>query len=376
MTYNINAYCDEVQATDRFEVNEIQPILLGLFGEVGGVMSAVKKLKREKKAYVGFRANVIDELGDAFWYFTALARRIDVSVAQLLLDLNASASSDAQSVIASNDPLCPVAISSKIGPKQEVCDQALVNIGRTSADMLRVQSMDHDERLDVMRSFVRNFLTVLGECNVSFSEVLTANVKKTRSRFGKLDLKTQPDFDADFVEYEQLPRQFTIEMRERDNGKVYLRWNGVFIGDPLTDNIAEGDGFRYHDVIHFAHAAILHWSPTMRGLLKRKRKSDQLIDESQDGGRGVVVEEGLAAWLFSKAKELDYFEGHTSVSLDLLKHIQDFVRGYEVEQCPMNLWEKCILDGYDVFRQVRSNKGGLIIGDRDARTLQFKKLEA
>lgn len=376
MTYDINAYCDEVQETDRFEVNEIQPILLGLFGEVGGVMSAVKKLKREKKAYVGFRANVIDELGDAFWYFAALARRFDVSVAQLLLDLNASASSDAQSVVASDDPLCPVAFSCKIGPKQEVCDQALVNIGRTSADMLRVQSMDHDERLDVMSSFVRNFLTVLGECNVSFSEVLTANVKKTRSRFGKLDLTSQPDFDADFVEYEQLPRQFTVEMRQRDNGKVYLRWNGVFIGDPLTDNIAEGDGFRYHDVIHFAHVAILHWSPTMRGLLKRKRKSDQLIDESQDGGRGVVVEEGLAAWLFSKAKELDYFEGHTSVSLDLLKHIQDFVRGYEVEHCPMNLWEKCILDGYDVFRQVRSNKGGLIIGDRDARTLEFKKLEA
>lgn len=376
MTYDISAYCDEVQATDRFEDDEIQPILLGLFGEVGGVMSAVKKLKREKKAYIGFRTNVIDELGDAFWYFTALARRFDVSVSQLLLDLNASAASDTQSVFASDDPLCPVAISNKIGPKQEICDRALVNIGSTSADMLRVQSMNDDERLDVMQSFVRNFLTVIGECGVSFSEVLTANAQKTRSRFGKLDLASQPDFDAGFVEYEQLPRQFEIEMRERDNGKVYLRWNGVFIGDPLTDNIAEGDGFRYHDVIHFAHAAILHWSPTMRGLLKRKRKSDQLIDESQDGGRGVVVEEGLAAWLFSKAKELDYFEGHTSVSLDLLKHIKDFVRGYEVEQCPMNLWEKCILDGYDVFRQVRSNKGGLIIGDRDARKLQYKKLGA
>ena len=75
MTYDINAYCDEAKATDRFEDDEIQPILLGLFGEVGGVMSAVKKLKREKKAYIGFRANVIDELGDTFWYFTALARR-------------------------------------------------------------------------------------------------------------------------------------------------------------------------------------------------------------------------------------------------------------------------------------------------------------
>ncbi len=62
----------------------------------------------------------------------------------------------------------------------------------------------------------------------------------------------QPDFDIGFPEYEQLPRQFSIELRERDNGKVYLRWNGVFIGDPLTDNIGEEDGFRYHDVIHFA----------------------------------------------------------------------------------------------------------------------------
>lgn len=375
MTYDINEYCDEAKVTDRFEDDEFQPILLGLFGEVGGVMAAVKKLKREKKAYVGFRANVIDELGDTFWYFTAVARRFDVSVPQLLLDLNSSETNDTQSVVASDDPRCPVAVSNKIGPKQGVCDHALVNIGRASADMLRVQKMDSEERMNTMRSFVRNYLTVLGECNVSFSEVLAANVAKTRSRFGKLDLTSQPDFDANFVEYEQLPRQFTIEMRERDNGKVYLRWNGVFIGDPLTDNIAEADGFRYHDVIHFAHAAILHWSPTMRALLKRKRKSDQHIDESQDGGRGVVIEEGLAAWLFSKAKELDYFEGHSSVSLDLLKHIQDFVRGYEVDKCPMNLWERCILDGYDVFRQVRLNKGGLIIGDRDKRTLKFQRLD-
>jgi len=373
MTYNIQAYCDEAQATDRFNDDEIQPILLGLFGEVGGVMAAVKKLQREEKAYIGFRANVIDEMGDAFWYFTALARRFDVSMTRLLFDLNIT--DDKQVVLASDDPRSPVAVSNKIGPKHGICDQALLKLGRVSADMMRIQSMDQDERLDAMRSFSSAYLTVLGECDVSFAEVLTANADKTRSRFGRLELNTQPDFDIGFPEYEQLPRQFAIEMRERNNGKVYLRWNGVFIGDPLTDNIGEEDGFRYHDVIHFAHAAILHWSPTMRALLKRKRKSDQHTDESQDGGRGVVIEEGLAAWLFSKAKELDYFEGHNSVSLDILKHIQDFVRGYEVEQCPMNLWEKCIIDGYGAFRQVRENKGGMIIGDRDKRSLYFQKLD-
>lgn len=373
MTYDVQAYCDEAAATDRFADDEIQPILLGLFGEVGGVMASVKKLQREKKAYVGFRANVIDELGDSFWYFTALARRFDVSVSQVLFDLNAV--NDKPSVLASDDPVNPVSVSNKIGPKQGVCDQALLKLGRVSADMMRVQAMNPDERLDTMKAFARTYLTVLGECNVSFSEVLETNAVKTRSRFGRLNIDEQPDFDIGFPEYEQLPRHFEIEMRERDNGKVYLRWNGVFIGDPLTDNIGEDDGFRYHDVIHFAHAAILHWSPTMRSLLKRKRKSDQHIDESQDGGRGVVVEEGLAAWLFSKAKELDYFDGHNSVSLDILKHIQDFVRGYEVEKCPMNLWEKCILDGYSVFREVRRHRCGIIVGDRQERTLNFKRLE-
>jgi hypothetical protein len=51
--------------------------------------------------------------------------------------------------------------------------------------------------------------------------------------------------------------------------------NGV-VGDPLTDNIADRDGYRFHDVFHFAHPAVLHWSPTFRALVKRKRKSDPL----------------------------------------------------------------------------------------------------
>ena len=372
MTYDIQTYCSDAQATDRFGDEEIQPILLGLFGEVGGVMTAVKKLQREKKAYVGFRADVISEMGDAFWYFTALARRLDASVMQLLFDLNTI--NDVQSVIASDDPLSPIAVANKIGSKQETYDQALLKLGCVSADMMRIQDMEHEERLDTMRLFARTYLTVLGKCNVRFSEVLAANTDKIRSRFGKLDLNAQPDFDKDFPEYEQLPRNFEIEMQEHDNGKVYLRWNGVFIGDPLADNIGENDGFRYHDVIHFAHVAILHWSPIIRSLLKRKRKSNHRLDESQDGGRGAVVEEGLAVWLFSRAKKLDYFDGHQSVSFDILKHIQDFVRGYEVEQCPMSLWEKCILEGYDAFRKVYKNKGGIIIGDRATRTLKFKKL--
>jgi hypothetical protein len=71
---------------------------------------------------------------------------------------------------------------------------------------------------------------------------------------------------------------------------------------------------------------------------------------------------------------VNFFEGHNSVSFDLLKAIQNFVRGYEVEQCPLNLWENAILQGYDVFRQVRQNDGGIVIGNRDERTIRYQHL--
>ena len=150
--------------------------------------------------------------------------------------------------------------------------------------------------------------------------------------------------------------------------------NNVFVGEPLTDNIADPDGYRFHDVFHFAHAAILHWSPTFRALIKRKRKSVPTVDETQDGGRAIVVEEGLTAWIFVRAKELNFFEGQDKVSFDLLKGVSQFVRGYEVEACPLRLWERAILQGYVVFRKVRDKKGGIVVGDRATRTISYKPL--
>ncbi len=154
-----------------------------------------------------------------------------------------------------------------------------------------------------------------------------------------------------------------------------MQWNGVFIGAPLTDSILDPDGYRFHDVFHFAHASILHWSPTFRGLIKQKRKSEPKLREAEDGGRAIVIEEGLTAWIFSRAKHLNFFEGQNSVSFDLLKTVQQFVQGYEVENCPLKLWEQAILKGYEVFRQVRDNNGGIVIGDRDTRTIEYKPID-
>jgi hypothetical protein len=148
--------------------------------------------------------------------------------------------------------------------------------------------------------------------------------------------------------------------------------NGVFIGDPLTDNIEDPDGYRFHDVFHFAHAAVLHWSPVFRALIKHKRKSSKIVDEAQDGGRAIVIEEGLTAWIFARAKSLRFFEGQARVSFDLLKTIGQFVNGYEVAECPLKLWEDAIQQGYSVFRQIRTNSGGRIVGNRVTRRIEYR----
>lgn len=371
LTTLIRKFEDVVRATDRFEEGDVQPILLGLFGEVGSIMTAVKKLKREEKAYTGFRDRVVEELGDAFWYLTALCRRYEVELEDFL------APGDSDFGIFKCVPCLTSRETESRGKGTEtgtVCNQALIEIGRSSASLLGSENMTKQQRSERIKDFIQPIKRIMSECDVTLEDALSGNISKVTSRFGPLNLADLPDFDANFPEYEQLPREFRIELRERDNKRVYLRMNDVFIGDPLTDSISQEDGFRYHDVIHLAHAAVLHWSPTVRALLKRKRKSHPEFDESQDGGRGVVIEEGLAALVFSKAKELDYFEGHTDLSFDLLKTIQEFVRGYEVEACPLKLWETCILNGYHVFRLARINRGGIIIGDRHSRKLLYEKL--
>ena len=52
---------------------------------------------------------------------------------------------------------------------------------------------------------------------------------------------------------------------------VFLRCNGINIGDRLTDNKLEKDDYRFHDVFQLANAAILGWSPVLRALLRVKR---------------------------------------------------------------------------------------------------------
>lgn len=366
-------YMDRTAPTDSLPPEHVYPVLLGLFGEVGSVMAVAKKCHRESDSYksTAYLDDLKEELGDALWYFSTLCRRLGYEAAEIFPDFEVDGDRDN---FPAGNPRDEKDSSGDCSGKKRSLDELLQELGEAAAALLRVREKS-DATLGLLRTFAESYLRTVQAKDVAFAGVVDLNIQKTRGRFLKPDPSTLRDFDASFPEDERLPDKFEIEIIQRPSGQSYMRWKGVFIGDPLTDNIPDEDGYRFHDVFHLSYAAVLHWSPIFRKLTKQKRKSDPKIDEAEDGGRATVVEEGVSAWIFSQAKRLDFFEGHKDVPFDLLKAVKKFVSGYEVEACPLYLWRSAILQGYEVFREVRKNKGGVVVGNRRKRTIAYKPLK-
>jgi hypothetical protein len=198
---------------------------------------------------------------------------------------------------------------------------------------------------------------------------------KTKDRW-PIDQKFPPLFDEGLHVDEQLPRLMRVEIYEREvNGKKYVfqKSGGILLGDRLTDNHLPEDDYRFHDVFHLAYAAVLGWSPTTRALLKIKRKSLTKIDENEDGARANLIEEGLATWIFETAKRHHFFANTPQLGFDLLKAVKGFVRGYEAERLPFWLWERAILQGYSVFRELQIYRRGIVTADLTQREIRFER---
>ena len=108
------------------------------------------------------------------------------------------------------------------------------------------------------------------------------------------------------------PRRSSTAWAPRGKGRITLTIDGVPAGDPLQDNAYDEDGYRFHDVFHLAHAAKLGWSPVLRGKLltpHRKRRSAPDIDEVEDGGRAIVIDEAIVAYVWEYARRHRFLEG-------------------------------------------------------------------
>lgn len=374
-------YSEAAQRTDLRRDTEpsLSFPLLGLFGETGSLLSEVKKKQRDPIAYTGYEGSVLEELGDTLWYLNALADRANLTLSDLAINIDCNLANWQSS---GTTELTFAEVELEPGTRSDRPSKAFEQSSlRLAAEVGLLMTDYRAGRLDLNRSALKGRLIAVlrslrdaaHDAGLTLENAAQANMVKIADRWPRK--RFYPDlFDQAFPDDEQLPRELLVTFEEiEENGKTVSRMicNGMPIGDPLTDNRAEDDDYRFHDVFHLAHAAYLGWSPTLRRLLKVKRKSDPHVDEVQDGARAVLIEEGIATWIFNHAQRLALFDGLTSLDYGLLKSVRLFVQGYEAENCPLWLWEEAILQGYEVFRSVCRHRGGQVGIDLMERKIWF-----
>ncbi|KPY89790.1 hypothetical protein ALO97_05629 [Pseudomonas syringae pv. tagetis] len=373
--------------TNQFEQNAdgFQNIKFGYFGEVGGLLSAVKKSGRDNLA-VSEHDLAAEELGDALWYLINIASALTVDPDQLgdqCIKLLRSRFEECDQA-----PVTPVTFR-HIDSLMEV-RRAPGSIDRstqlgslayhagilTKTTYAEYQSMGQGPRAEHMGTHLAELAIVCASFDLKLEEVAKANLEKIHSRWPGEEGVYPKQFDAGHPPHEQFPPLFEIEFFERgtrENGHVVQSLNGVFIGDPLTDNSNEPDDYRFHDVFHLAYVAFLGWSPVLRGLLKRKRKSVSKTDENEDGARAMIIEEGIATWIFNHAEGQNFYADERRRSLDygVLKQIRGMVEGYEVDKCQLWQWERAIMAGFEIFLKIRHHRGGTVVVDVLNHTMEF-----
>lgn len=367
-------YIQLVIKTNKFPDNEVVlSAKMGLFGEIGSFLAIYKKMARgEKSNLIKAKKDVVEELGDIFWYFILLCIKSKI-------DLNNLLSTFQHKELEKNGKKLTLVTNFASAPFVQVIDETDQLPTLDSHDLLvtskiLLELIESDEIEVSFQNFFINYLSIINKLNISLKEILEANILKINDRFipiEDLDLSFY-EFDKGFSEDESFEKIFEIKFVTKANKKSYMKLNNVFIGDALNNNHRDDDGYKYHDVFHLAFATVLHWSPTFRALIKHKRKSNPQIDETEDSGRAIVIEEGLSAWLFAKHK-LDKIDltNENNITYGMLKTIREFVHGYEVEKCPLQLWVSAITQGYSVFNQLSSHKGGVVKCDLVNRKITF-----
>ncbi len=214
---------------------------------------------------------------------------------------------------------------------------------------------------------------VASKFDLSLGEIASANLAKINERWGGKSCSIK-DFDEGFPPEESFPRRFEVELRKEsqgDKGVIQPYLNGEKFGNVLTDNYREDDGYRFHDVFHLAYVAVLGWSPVIRALLGKKRKSRPDYDNVEDGGRAIVIDEGIVALVFSYASKHNKLSSTDWVDYDLLRTIKSMTEHLEVGERTTGDWEKAIIDGFSVWRKVVERGGGKMSIDIDAREIKF-----
>jgi NTP pyrophosphatase (non-canonical NTP hydrolase) len=384
----LQTYLNRARETDRFasepSEDHHKKLSFGFFGEVGGLLAALKKGRRDQLVPRDSQA-ASEEIGDALWYLANLALLSGLTaeglgkagLAYLRTRFDEGQKAPAPRItFRSFDGLVSLH-HGKLSRNGErlLRDLAAASGSAVSRSYAQMMMMGADEKTQMFGELFGHLALVSGHFNLALETLAQKNLEKVfdrwpgaRPRYHNLVPAGKP--------YEQLPSRLEVEFLQRKVGNrivVVQQIKGLNIGDPLTDNSHRPDGYRFHDIFHLAYAAHLGWSPVIRALLKVKRKSEPQIDENEDGARAIIIEEGIATWIFNHAKgHKNYAQVEPGrLEYGLLKQVRGMVDGFQVASCPLWQWESAILDGFRVFRDLLANKGGTVVADLTKHSLTY-----
>lgn len=381
----VAAYAKEAALTDQgSDDNSLSFPLLGLYGETGSLLSVVKKKQRDSASFLGYAEAVVAELGDVLWYLSTVARRGGICLSVIAAACLETTDRDwgSKDVTLTFEALQPDLIKRDGSPTlafEATLLELAGEVGAILADHHAGKLKDDQAALAIhLVTVLRRLIKAANEAGVTLEAAAIKNLTKIFDRWPTARTYPAP-FDEESDRDEQLPRHLVMDIFEKEvrgHAFVFQRCGGIFVGDRLTDNAVEPDDYRFHDVFHLAHVAVLGWSPVIRALLKLKRKSEPAVDEAQDGARAILIEEGVTTWVFGQAQRLDLFSKLKTgdLPLDMLKQVREFVAGYEAEHCPLWLWEEAILQGYAAFRYLRKHRRGQFTVDLVNRKLHIAEL--
>lgn len=397
----ITEYLKTARQTDRLPKGKAADGLnprLGLAGELGYLLTALKKeVRRDAPTAKATRETVKDELGDIVWYAATVAKRSGLNFQRDVLLGNLERIQGAKTIPAFSTfgLYQKLAVKTLRYKKGDALAPFLVQVWHNVDSLLQPfgwpgnsKKQPVEDKREVAKAlgdimwYVAGFAHIYG---LSLDDIMAANAEKIVSAFPPPKQVTPtPLYDDGHSLLEQFPRKFNVDVIPQvnnDKASVMLI-NGVRVGDPLTDNAYDIDGYRFHDAVHWGFAAVLGWSPVMRGLMKRKRKSDKRLDEVEDGARAQIVEEAIVKIVHSYAVGVDkdnLLDGKKYVNLNLLKEIEMLAEGLEVTggrsgapACKYWEWQKAILDGFKVYNLLRKHKRGRIAVNLAKRAITFK----
>ena len=208
--------------------------------------------------------------------------------------------------------------------------------------------------------------TIATENNLDLEIIAADNLRKIKDRF---DLEHSDKFiiyDADYPVEEQFPREFEVQFAvinddNKEKVRIINNLTGKQLGNDITDNSHQEDGYRFHDIFHFGYVAYLGWSPVVRKLMGIKRRSDNTVDEVEDGARAAITEELVSLFVYSYGADHQLFKYSSNVDTEVLKTVQKLVSGIEVKNCTQKQWETAIINSYKVYDELRVNNGGRVL---------------